>query len=115
MSCRAYKLLKAGIFRVPGGTRMATSPDFLRLASNATHPLAETALDCLRDAVLVIDVQHRQLPLILANAAARHCLRGEIDAADLIDWPLARLLDEASAAKIKTMLAAASAGCPSSD
>ena len=87
---------------------MATSPDFLRLASNASHPLADTALDSLRDAVVVVDARHRQLPLVLANAAARHCFRGEIDAADLIDWPLARLLDDPSAAKIKAMLAAAS-------
>jgi PAS domain S-box-containing protein len=87
---------------------MATSPDFLRLASNATHPLAETALDSLRDAVLIVDARHRQLSLVLANAAARHCFRGDFDGADLIDWPLARLLDDASAAKIKAVLAAAS-------
>ncbi len=87
---------------------MATSPDFLRLASNATQPLADTALDSLRDAVLVVDARHRQLPVVLANAAARHNLRGEIDAADLIDWPMARLLDDASGAKIKVMLDAAS-------
>jgi hypothetical protein len=41
---------------------MATSPDFLRLAANATRALADTALDSLRDAVLVVDARHKHLP-----------------------------------------------------
>jgi hypothetical protein len=50
---------------------MATSPDFLRLASNATRALADTALDSLREAVLVVDARHKHLPIVLANATAR--------------------------------------------
>jgi len=87
---------------------MATSPDFLRLAANATRALADTALDSLPDAVLVIDARHRHLPLVLANAAARHCLFAEKDAATLIETPLARLLGTASAATIETMMASRS-------
>src|ERR1700677_2431685 len=70
---------------------MATSPDFLRLASNATRALADTALDSLRDAVLVVDARHKHLPVVLANAAARVCLS---------EPPLARYLDADSAIQI---------------
>jgi len=78
---------------------MATSPDFLRLASNATRALADTALDSLRDAVLVVDARHKHLPVVLANAAARVCL-SESDPAALIEAPLARYLDADSAIQI---------------
>jgi|GEM_PF-3353259 len=83
---------------------MATSPDYLRLATNATRALADTALDCLRDAVLVVDARHKQLPLVLANAAARRCFAAENDEGNLIAAPLARLLGTASAATIETMM-----------
>ena len=78
---------------------MATSPDFLRLASNATRALADTALDSLRDAVLVVDGRHKHLPVVLANAAARVCL-SEPDPTALIEAPLARYLDAESAIQI---------------
>ncbi len=78
---------------------MATSPDFLRLASNATRALADTALDSLRDAVLVVDARHKLLPVVLANAAARQCL-SRPDPTALIEAPLARYLATSSAAQI---------------
>src|SRR5277367_1141089 len=86
---------------------MATSPDFLRLATNATRALSDTALDALRDAVLIVDARPKQLPLVLANAAARQCLRGQAGSSDLIEWPLARLLGGASVAKIQAMFGTA--------
>jgi len=55
---------------------MATSPDFLHLTTNAARPLADTALDSLRDAVLVVDARLKHLPVVLANASARHYLTG---------------------------------------
>jgi PAS domain S-box-containing protein len=87
---------------------MATSPDFLRLATNATRVLADTALDSLRDAVLVVDARHKHLPLVLANATARRYLTGDGDTPDFIETPLARLLGVASAAKIGAVLASVS-------
>jgi PAS domain S-box-containing protein len=86
---------------------MATSPDFLRLASNATRALADTALDSLRDAVLVVDARHKLLPVVLANAAARQCLSGA-DPAALIEAPLTRYLAASSAAQIAPILASLS-------
>src|SRR5580704_7166951 len=82
---------------------MATSPDFLRLASNATRALADTALDSLRDAVLVVDARHKLLPVVLANAAARGCL-SERDPAALIEAPLARCLAASSASQINPIV-----------
>jgi len=35
--------------------------------------LADTALNSLRDAVVVVDARHKHLPVVLANAAARRC------------------------------------------
>jgi len=71
---------------------MATSPDYLRLASSAARALADTALDALRDAVLVVDARLKQLPVVLANSAARNSLRAEGDTSPLIEVPLLRLL-----------------------
>src|SRR6202020_1773526 len=82
---------------------MATSPDFFRLASNATRALADTALDSLRDAVLVVDARHKHLPVVLANAAARVCL-SEPDPTALIEAPLARHLDADSAIQIVALV-----------
>jgi len=82
---------------------MATSPDFLRIASSAARTLTDTALDSLRDAVLVVDVRHKHLPVVLANAAARQCL-SESEPAALIETPLALLLGAASAANIHAIL-----------
>src|ERR1700761_5710667 len=80
---------------------MATSPDFLRLATSAARALADTALDNLRDAVLVVDVRHKHFPIVLANEAARQNLGHD---AALIETPLARVLGAATAAKIESIL-----------
>jgi PAS domain S-box-containing protein len=90
---------------------MATSPDFLRLASNATRTLADTALDSLRDAVLVVDARQKHLPVVLANAAARQCL-SEPDPSTLIEAPLARYLDADSAIQIASFIASLSDAKP---
>jgi PAS domain S-box-containing protein len=86
---------------------MATSPDFLRLASNAARTLAGTALDSLRDAVLVFDARQKHLPVVLANAAARQCLLVP-DPAALLEAPLARYIDADSAIQIVPILASLS-------
>jgi PAS domain S-box-containing protein len=82
---------------------MATSPDYLRLASSATRALADSALDSLRDGVLVVDARHKHLPIVLANAAARRCLEGE--GAQLLESPLAGVLGFSSASKFDALLA----------
>jgi PAS domain S-box-containing protein len=87
---------------------MATSPDFLRLAANATRALADTVLDSLRDAVLVVDARHKHLPVVLANATAQRYLSGETDTPDFIETPLASVLGATSAAKIGTLLTSSS-------
>jgi PAS domain S-box-containing protein len=84
---------------------MATSPDYLRLAANATRALADMALDSLRDAVLVVDARHKHVPVVLANETARHYLTGE---SGFVETPLTRLLGASSAAKIDTILASLS-------
>ena len=83
---------------------MATSPDYLRLATSATRSLADTAFDSLRDAVLVVDARPKHLPLVLANAAARGCLAGTSEPATLIDASLYGLLAPASASAIEAHL-----------
>jgi len=83
---------------------MATSPDYLRLAASATRALADTALDSLRDAVLVVDARQKLLPLVLANATARRCLAAPAGAAGLIELPLGPLLGAASAPTIESLL-----------
>jgi hypothetical protein len=84
---------------------MATSPDFLRLASSAGRALADTALDSLRDAVLVVDARHKHWPVVLANVAARRCLL-DSDSSGFVEMPLARLLLADSVARIDSALAA---------
>ena len=87
---------------------MAISPEYVRLATNSARALADTALDGLRDAVLVIDAYHQHLPVVLANAAARGRLTGESGAAGLIESPLHRWLTPASSSMIEGALAAVS-------
>jgi PAS domain S-box-containing protein len=87
---------------------MATSPDFLHLAANAARPLADTALDSLRDAVLVVDARLKHLPVVLANASARHYLAGETATPDFLEMPLARVLGASSAANIGATVASLS-------
>src|SRR5271155_3987137 len=101
-----YKIAQADILRFPEFQRMATSPEFfLRLAASATRALADTALDSLRDAVLVVDARLKTLPIVLANASARRYLTGEIDSPDFVETPLTRVLGAASAMKIGSILA----------
>jgi len=85
---------------------MATSPDYLRLASRAARALADTALDSLRDAVLVVDSRHRRRPVVLANRAAVNCLTAEGEVSALIEVPLARLLGAASTSMFEQVLGA---------
>jgi PAS domain S-box-containing protein len=84
---------------------MATSPEYLRLATSSSRALADSALDGLRDAVLVVEARHSHCPIVLANAAARRCLTLDSDAAGLIEAPLPRYLGVASAATLETLLA----------
>ena len=84
---------------------MATSPDYVRLATSSARALAGTALDCLPDAVIVVDTRHKHLPVVLANAAARRCLSPVTDALGLIETSLHRWLGGSSASTIQTMLA----------
>src|SRR5471030_3254364 len=84
---------------------MATSPDYLRLATSSTRALADTALDSLRDAVLVVDARHKHFPVVLANATARRCLTTESDAVGLVESLLHCWLTAASASSIETTLA----------
>src|ERR1700692_775843 len=79
---------------------MATSLDYVRLATSSSRSLTDTALDHLRDAVVVADARHKQLPVVLANAAARRCL----SAAGLIETSLQRWLGSASASTLESML-----------
>jgi PAS domain S-box-containing protein len=87
---------------------MASSPEIVRLATHATRALADTALDSLRDAVLVVDARAKALPIVLANASARRHLSLEADPQTLIELPLTQLLGEASAHSIETTLASLS-------
>ena len=83
---------------------MATSPDIVRLATNASRALADTALDSLRDAVLVVDARAKNHPVVLANAAARRHLANEFEPRSLIETPLNELLGAASALATEAML-----------
>jgi PAS domain S-box-containing protein len=87
---------------------LATSPDFLRLATSAARALSDTALDSLRDAVLVIDARHHHLPVVLANATARRYLSGDTETPNFVETPLGRLLGDSSAAQIGAILASLS-------
>ncbi len=83
---------------------MATSPDYLRLATSSTRALADAALDSLREAVVVIDARHKHLPVVLANASARRCLTAA-EPAGLMESSLHRWLAGPSAAAIDATLA----------
>jgi PAS domain S-box-containing protein len=85
---------------------MASSPEFIRLATSSSRTLADTALDSLRDAVVIVDSRHRHFPVVLANAAARCCLIDESDAFGLIESPLHHWLAPESVTAVETSLAA---------
>jgi PAS domain S-box-containing protein len=71
---------------------MAISPDFERLVPTSVRPLADEIFDSLRDAVLVVDSRCKNLPLVMANAAARRCLLRDCVPYPLIDCSLYSLL-----------------------
>jgi PAS domain S-box-containing protein len=83
---------------------MARPPEYLRLATSAPRTLAEAAFDRILEAVLVLDVRPKHLPLVLANAAAREALGVPADAG-LVDSSLYGLLTPASASLIESTLA----------
>jgi len=83
---------------------MATSPDYLRHAGGSSRVLADIALDSLRDAVVVVDAWQRDLPVLLANAAARRCLPQPADAVELVETSLRRWMTAASVATVESML-----------
>ena len=83
---------------------MATSPDYLRLAADSPHSLANTALDNLRHAVVVVDVRHKHFPVVLANAAARRCLIPLFDPSGLMESPLHRWMAPVSVTTVEGVL-----------
>src|ERR1700690_1485829 len=83
---------------------MATSPGYVRLANSATRPLTDDIFDALREAVIVVDARSAQLPLILANAAARRCFLGEFKAISLVESSLYSLLGPATQSAIAAAL-----------
>ena len=75
---------------------MATSSEFVRLASSATRSLSELAFEAMREAVIVVDSRHQHLPVVLANGTARRRVLGDYAAGSLIDCPLNSLLGDAA-------------------
>ncbi|MGC1522422.1 MAG: PAS domain-containing protein [Steroidobacteraceae bacterium] len=67
--------------------------------------MADTALDSLRDAVVVFDARQKHLPVVLANAAARRYLREPADAIELVEIQLHRWMTAASVATIESIVA----------
>jgi PAS domain S-box-containing protein len=93
---------------------MATSADYLRLATSSSRPLAETALDSLPDAVVVVDTHHKHFPVVLANATAHRCLTPQSESVDLLESPLARWLAASSASTLEATLALSDPPLPTS-
>ena len=93
---------------------MATSPDYLRLASSASRTLADTALDQVGHAVLVVDARHKHLPIILANAAARRAFETSTLAHELIEGSLLDLLSLESAQTVQYAVLDLTDGGPAS-
>jgi PAS domain S-box-containing protein len=92
---------------------MATSPEYLRLATGSSRTLADAALDSLRDAVVVVDARRIHLPIVLANAAARRYLTAISDGLELLESPLHQWLTAASVSIVETTLASlAETGSP---
>src|SRR6266852_1347799 len=93
---------------------MATSPDYVRLASSATRALTDAIFDALREAVLVVDTRSKHFPIVLANSAARRCFLGDPDAGSLIDCSLYSLLGSAADASVEATVGSLSARSASS-
>jgi two-component system sensor kinase FixL len=83
---------------------MASSPEFIRLATGSLRALADTALDSLREAVVIVDARHKHFPLVLANAAARRSLIEDSEAFGLIESPLFHWMAPESAASVESSL-----------
>src|ERR1700730_11193391 len=92
---------------------MATSPDFVRMASSAMRPLTNAIFAALRDALLVADTLARHFRLILGNSAARRCFLGNPDLGSLIDQSLYSLLESAMESAVVVSLGALAIGRPS--
>src|SRR5712672_135531 len=89
---------------------MATSPDYLRLASSTTRTLTDAIFDALREAVLVVDTRFKHLPIVLANSAARRCFLGDADAGSLLDCSLYSLLGSSTDTAVEAALGSLSVG-----
>ena len=89
---------------------MATSPDYVRLASSATRTLTDAIFDALREAVLVVDTRFKHLPVVLANSAARRCFLGDADAGSLLDCSLYSLLGSSTDTAVEMALGSLSVG-----
>jgi signal transduction histidine kinase len=83
---------------------MATSPDYLRLPADPPA-LANTALDSLRQAVVVVDARHTHFPVVLANAAARRCLIPLFGPSSLPESSLQRWMGAVSVTTVEGLLA----------
>ena len=92
---------------------MATSPDFVRIAGGATRPLAETAFDALREAVVIVDARLEHLPVVLANATARRCLLPEGKADSLVGTSLYSFLGMSAESTVEAALGSHGSGKPS--
>ena len=92
---------------------MATSPDFVRAAGSAVRPIAETAFDALREAVVIVDAGAKHLPVVLANAAACRCLLGAAGAGSLVDSSLYSLLGIVTDSTVEAALGTYAVGKPS--
>jgi PAS domain S-box-containing protein len=88
---------------------MATSPDYVRLASGATRALTDAIFDVLSEAVLVVDTRSKHLPIVLANSAARRCFLGDPDSGSLIDCSLYSLLGSSTDSAVEAAVGSLSA------
>jgi len=93
---------------------MAISSGHVRRAADAVRPLTATALDAIREAVVVVDAGFTDLPLVFANATARRCLV-ERGGSRLTDRPLHVLLGTAGVAAVDAALSALGASAPTAD
>ena len=89
---------------------MATSPGYVRCGSNATRSLTDDIFDALREAVIVVDARSTQLSVIMANATARRCFLGDIQAISLIECSLYSLLGPATESAIAAALSTLTSG-----
>ncbi len=93
---------------------MATSSDYVRVASSAARPLTESAFDAAREAIIVVDARSKHLPVILGNAAARCCFLGTASAASLVGSSLYSLLGVATDSAMEAAYGPHASGKPSS-